>query len=488
MINFEEVVREMLAADTSDFFERDPGTFFASHMGFCLRQLYLKKLGLTENSELRGQFKVAQLIQDYLEGQLGDHDSQLETKVSLQIEENPVRFIGRCNLYSPDEGVVYSLKVRNGWYNFSPPVDRHIDQLHIYMRGAGVDRGKLVYFSKNDIADIQEWPTSNGQPPYVEFDPERYKRLVAKANRIRDAVWTDGIATEPQEIPFEKCGCYFCQEESLLFPAEPVSKMADASWDERKGISSTEHGAAAKTTTSAVQQQYEGADGNESNPSIEGASRQLQSDMVHVPRDLRALDVWVVWDEQSKVALAPWQEDTMYPCEWAQSKAVDPRRPYEKAKMVAELPVEEVHRTWPFPDADNLPKHVTPAVLLPHVPPDPPLTFVDFDDVRNPETGKVPMEVVQLIEALDSYVEMSRSGTGLHAYVRGHLPEEMGAFSAPLREQGSIEMYDHSRFTGGTWRHVVGTPLDKIPHAQSVIGTIIDRYGSTVPTPMDSMT
>jgi hypothetical protein len=168
--------------------------------------------------------------------------------------------------------------------------------------------------------------------------------------------------------------------------------------------------------------------------------------------------VWVVWDGRSKVALAPWQEGTMYPCEWAASKDVDPRRSFGKAQMVAELPMDTIHDSWPFPDGDDLPERMRPAVLLPHDPPTPPVTFVDLDDVRDPETGAVPSEAASIVEALGGYAELSASGTGVHVYVRGRLPEGLGAFMAPLANRGTIESYDHSRFTGGSWQHIQDTP------------------------------
>lgn len=194
------------------------------------------------------------------------------------------------------------------------------------------------------------------------------------------------------------------------------------------------------------------------------------------------MDLWVLWDGRGKVALAPWQEGTMYPCEWATAKDVDPRQPFEAARMVAELPVEELRRTWPFPDGDNLPEAVHPAVLLRHDPATPPVAFVDFDDVRDSTTGEVSAEVAALVDALGGYAEVSRSGTGLHVYVRGALPDSVGAFAAPLDARGSVEIYDHARFTGGTWRHIEGTPLDAIPDADDVLTEIIAQYDQSAPS------
>lgn len=48
---------------------------------------------------------------------------------------------------------------------------------------------------------------------------------------------------------------------------------------------------------------------------VSGDARVLEADGRHIPQGLRDLELWVLWDGRSKVALAPWQEDTMYPCE-----------------------------------------------------------------------------------------------------------------------------------------------------------------------------
>jgi hypothetical protein len=200
------------------------------------------------------------------------------------------------------------------------------------------------------------------------------------------------------------------------------------------------------------------------------------SEHYHIPSDLRNEHLWVVWDGEHKRALAPWQEGSMYPCEWAETKECNPRRSFETAQMVAELSVEQIHESWPFPESTELPAEVLPAVLLPHHPTESPVTFVDFDNVRDPETGEITNEVAQLVNALNGYTEVSRTGTGLHVYVKGGLPERMGMFCGELAQGGNIEIYDHGRFTGGTWQHVTGTPKDALPDAEGTISSVIARY------------
>jgi len=211
----------------------------------------------------------------------------------------------------------------------------------------------------------------------------------------------------------------------------------------------------------------------------------------HVPAALKEYDVWVLWvPGWDKTARAPWEEGHMYPCEWSASKPVDPRRGYNKAAAAASLPVDEIDRLWPFPNDRLLPDEVKPAVLLPpeHVCCD--LAFVDFDDVRDPETGAVSVEVWDLVNRLNGYTEVSRSGEGLHVYVLGSLPPGVGKFIEELDGPGHVEVYDHGRMTGGTWRHVFGTPADEINQAQDVLEYIFETYRTDPqpPEPSDNPT
>jgi hypothetical protein len=118
---------------------------------------------------------------------------------------------------------------------------------------------------------------------------------------------------------------------------------------------------------------------------------------------------------------------------------------------------------------------IMPAPLLLHDPLDPPLMQVDFDDVRDPDSGEVSAEVAALVDRLGGYCEISQSGEGLHVFVRAELPGRLGKFIADLADVGEIELYDHGRAVGATWDHVDGTPTD-VPAAQETVGAIISEY------------
>lgn len=486
MIQFSDIVSEILAAETDEFAERDPGTFFAAHIGLCRRQLYLSKLGLTAQNQRRGQYRISRLIQSYLEERVANRCPRLEVGASVQIDEEPLQLVGRCNLFDPKSGIAYALKTRNGWYKFAPPVERHLDQLHVYMRGLGVDKGQLVYISKNDLGEIRSWPPTEENRDSVTFDHDRYDKLVAKATKIRETVWTNGIATTPEDIPFPTCGCYFCRNEQLSFPpgvdkdsttSEETVSYSDSEENETTAGVSTPSGEDKKSAQTNMQSLK--GDGRGQATSSDASMTVRESESIHVPAPLRDMELWVVWDGRSKIPLAPWQEGTMYPCDWAATADVDPRRVYSKAHMVAELPVPAIHRSWPFPDETDLPETVTPALLLPHDPPSQPVAVIDLDAVRNPETGRISGEAAQIVEMLGGYTEVSQSGTGVHVYGRGCLPAGTGALSASLADCGSIEIYDHSRFVASTWRHVEQSPPDRIPDIQDTLTTLVSRYSES---------
>jgi primase-polymerase (primpol)-like protein len=102
----------------------------------------------------------------------------------------------------------------------------------------------------------------------------------------------------------------------------------------------------------------------------------------------------------------------------------------------------------------------------------------DFDDVRDSDSGAVPQEVLSVIDRLNGFTEISQSGTGLHTYLRGSLPDGKPTFSAPLAGPGRIEMYDHSRFIGGTWQQATGMPT-QAPVAADAITDVTELYEVT---------
>lgn len=77
---------------------------------------------------------------------------------------------------------------------------------------------------------------------------------------------------------------------------------------------------------------------------------------------------------------------------------------------------------------------------------------VDLDKCRDPETGIIEAWALTIVEELDSYTEISPSGTGVHILVTGELPPGR-------RRKGHTEMYSDGRYFTVTSEHLEGTPL-----------------------------
>lgn len=84
---------------------------------------------------------------------------------------------------------------------------------------------------------------------------------------------------------------------------------------------------------------------------------------------------------------------------------------------------------------------------------DDPIVGIDLDECRDPETGTSKAWARDVIETLDSYTEVSPSGTGFHVLVEGDLP-------TGRNRKGDIELYETARFFTFTADHVEGTPTD----------------------------
>jgi len=93
---------------------------------------------------------------------------------------------------------------------------------------------------------------------------------------------------------------------------------------------------------------------------------------------------------------------------------------------------------------------------------DGPFIGFDLDDVVT--NGRFTQEALDFVSRLDSYTEVSSSGTGLHVIAEGSFDDER-KHRGPLNEAGHIEVYDNGRYfllTGAVYNEhddVVAAPL-----------------------------
>jgi hypothetical protein len=149
---------------------------------------------------------------------------------------------------------------------------------------------------------------------------------------------------------------------------------------------------------------------------------------LNVPQELKDLDHWVVWryetrgGKPTKMPYTPntgWKADTSDPKTWGQyTPALEARVKFSGVGCV---------------------------IAVPYV-------GIDLDKCRNPTTGEIEDWAMEIVREVNSYTELSPTGTGLHIWVRGILP-------SGKRRAGRVEMYDESRYFTVTGEHLAGTPL-----------------------------
>lgn len=99
------------------------------------------------------------------------------------------------------------------------------------------------------------------------------------------------------------------------------------------------------------------------------------------------------------------------------------------------------------------------------------LICIDLDDVREPESGHITDQAMAMIERFDSFTEVSPSGTGVHIWVRGHLPFDGRNFG------NGIEIYQRGRFIAFTGEAVPGRERP-LRECQDQIQSLLDSVGA----------
>ncbi|MDB9234589.1 hypothetical protein PN419_14900 [Halorubrum ezzemoulense] len=174
----------------------------------------------------------------------------------------------------------------------------------------------------------------------------------------------------------------------------------------------------------------------------------LVGDQENIPERLRERDQWVCWREAerdgkpTKIPVTPGAGGFASATEsetWASFEAALDYTETEYADGVG----------FVFTDDD-------------------PIVGVDLDDCRGPETDDVDDAALDIIERLDSYTEVSPSGTGYHVLITGELPEGRN-------RRGSVELYDTARFFTVTGDHVERTPT-RVARRQDALTAIHREY------------
>jgi hypothetical protein len=96
------------------------------------------------------------------------------------------------------------------------------------------------------------------------------------------------------------------------------------------------------------------------------------------------------------------------------------------------------------------------------------LTGVDLDDCRDPETGAIAPWARAILDSLNTYSEVSPSGTGVKAWAIGTLPDAV--------KTAQVEVYPRSRYFAVTGQRLDEYPGEPQP-AQEALDALAEHYG-----------
>jgi hypothetical protein len=219
MIDFESAIQSTLIQlnDEHSHTELDPYTFHPSQLAKCPRQCYNSKLGLLDHTDALGTFHTGTTIHEFMENEvIPDLDVETQREVAIEMEMDGLTIIGHADLYEPGTNTVYDYKSRANWYRFNPPIERHLDQIYLYMKALGASQGQIVYLAKSDL-EVRTWPPESAGIDAFGPDPGRVQDLLEKGKHIAATIIDEGYPTSKEDIPFKKCDCWLCEKESLRF-------------------------------------------------------------------------------------------------------------------------------------------------------------------------------------------------------------------------------------------------------------------------------
>lgn len=101
---------------------------------------------------------------------------------------------------------------------------------------------------------------------------------------------------------------------------------------------------------------------------------------------------------------------------------------------------------------------------------DDPYVGIDLDQCRDPRTGRIEPRAKAVIKRLNSYTEISPSGTGLRIFVRGELPPHG-------RRKGHTEIYSQARFLTITGDRYLAAPDTIQARPQELLEWHLEVFG-----------
>ena len=112
-----------------------------------------------------------------------------------------------------------------------------------------------------------------------------------------------------------------------------------------------------------------------------------------------------------------------------------------------------------------------------------PFVGIDIDNCRDPRAKKTEDWALNIVEEMDTYTEVSPSGTGLHLILKGHLPAGQHIFK---NRHSKVEIYASGRYFTVTGRHIRISP-SKVEERDAQLQKLIKRLGETLTSKKESV-
>lgn len=188
----------------------------------------------------------------------------------------------------------------------------------------------------------------------------------------------------------------------------------------------------------------------------------IQPNPEKIPSELKSLNQWVVWaavDRHGKITKPPFNATSPFrdakvndPATWSSFETAYKR--YQHGKNLTGI-------GFMLSEKD-------------------PFCGWDLDHCIDPVTGLIDESAMNILETMDSYAEISPSGTGLRIFFKGTIPPGR-------RKQGNIEIYQAGRYLTVTGNHIGGTPTtinDRTEKAAQLHAKVFGKEASTKTEPI----
>lgn len=206
IFSIQQMINEAVRGDPSK--KKEIKNWYASGLGGCPTARYLHRAGLVKNpvpfdDKTMRIFSVGNMMENWLDNLITEKAKekgyQVETQVRVESKEHD--FSGKCDMVitAPDGNkLIYEFKSKNSnafkWMitKKQGANEQHLMQLWTYLWLTGIEEGRLLYLSKDDLK-IAEF--------ILYRDNEKVKKMVMDDLNLLNRAWKEKLPPPPNPDP-----------------------------------------------------------------------------------------------------------------------------------------------------------------------------------------------------------------------------------------------------------------------------------------------